>query len=208
MKKYQVLSLVVGVAMVFSIAGSGCKKTEQQTEAPKPAEQAQTQPLAQIAVEKFKVFGGKFEKGGIGAVLTAEKDKGATALKKTERSFKNVVKIIGQIKSSESSGVRNGAIVFGENSKKMANAAILMGAGVIDLHGAFIDKVQKAYKADAGKVFDVELTINIKEGTVVWKVDNNEITAKMTSKLASIDYIGYNAWSTKTEFSGLEISGD
>jgi len=204
MKRFSVLSLVVGVAMVFSIAGFGCKKAEQPAEAPKSAEQVQ----APVAAEGFKAFGGTVEKGGIGFVLTADKDKNAIAVKKTEKSFKNTVLIKGQMKSALGSGVRNGMIVFGENPSKTASASVLMGAGTVGIKGLFIDKVEKKYKLDPGKVFDIELTVNLKEAKVSLKVDGNELTAKMKGKPASINYIGYGAWSTKTEFSELQISGD
>jgi hypothetical protein len=52
MKRFSVLSLVVSGAMIFSIAGSGCKKAEQPAEAPAPAQQAAS-PVAQAGVLEY-----------------------------------------------------------------------------------------------------------------------------------------------------------
>ena len=111
------------------------------------------------------------------------------------------------MKSSLNSGVRNGQIVFGEKPAQLASAIVFIGAQTLAIQGPFIDKVQTPVKLDASKIFNIDLTINIKAGTVVWKVDGTEIKARMKYKPASINYVGCRAWSTTTEFSELHISG-
>jgi hypothetical protein len=156
----------------------------------------------------FFVSTGTLEKGGIGYVLSSASDKTAIALRKTDTSFKNVLVIKGRIKAALASGVRNGRIVFGENNDKLSNAVVFIGTPSLSIQGPAIDKVQKPAKFDKGKILNMDLSVNIKNGTVVWKVNGNEITAQMKNKPASINYIGYGAWNTKTEFSDLQISGD
>lgn len=202
MKKFSILSLFFGMTLIFSF-GAGCKKAEQPVEAPKPTEQAR----ALAPVEGFKVSGGTLEKGGLGYVLSSNKDKTAVALKKTNMPFKNMVKIKGQIKAALPSGIRNGFIVFGEKPEKLANAIIFIGAKSLVIQGPFVQKVEKPQNFDQSKVFDTELIINLSEKTVTWKVDGTEIKTRMKSRPASINYVGYSVWSTKTEFSELQIFG-
>jgi molybdenum cofactor biosynthesis enzyme MoaA len=161
-----------------------------------------------VLVDGFRISCGNFEKGGIGYVLSADKDKGVTASKKTEKSFGNTIKIKARMKSALNEGVRNGMIVFGENQEKLASAVIFIGSQTLAIQGPFIEKAEKPEQFDQDKVFDTELTVNLKEGTVTWKVDGSEVKTKMKEKPASINYIGYSAWNTKAEFSEPEISGD
>jgi hypothetical protein len=198
MKKISLLGLFSVLILILSIAGAGCKKAGQSGESKSAAK----------IVDGFRVTGGNFEKGGIGYVLAADKDKGVTASKKTEKAFNNTVKIKARVKSALNEGVRNGMIVFGENQEKLASAVIFIGSQTLAIQGPFIEKAEKPEQFDQDKVFDTELTVNLKEGTVTWKVDGSEVKTKMKEKPASINYIGYSAWNTKAEFSELGISGD
>lgn len=204
MKKFSILSLIVALTMVILIAGFGCKKTEQQAEAPKSAQQ----PATPVAVEEFKVTGGTLDKGGIGAVLASLKDKGATALKKTGTPFNNSITMKCRIKSSLPSGVRNGAVVFGEDPYKLTVVRVYIGEMTFGIEGPLVEKVIKPAKFDQSKEFDLELVADIKKGTIITKIDGNEVSTTMKIKPKSINYVGYSAWNTKTEFSDIQISGD
>ena len=211
MKRFSVLSLVVGVAMIFSTVGFGCKKAEQPSEPPKSVEQAQSS-AAPAAGEELKVTSGTLEKGGLGYILTSDKDKAAVAMKKLDTPFKNIMKVKGQMKSTLPSGVRNGFIAFigdlGNKNQQFAKAGILIGRKMYTIDGAFVGKVEKPVKFEPGKVFDFELTVNLKEKTVNFNVDGQNVKTKMTSTPVSITRVGFAASNTKTEFSDLQISGN
>lgn len=206
MKRYQISSLVVVVAMIFSVVGSGCKKAEQPAGAPKSA--AQTQAPAPSTSYGFEVTGGRLQKGGIGFVLSTDKNKIALALKKTDMPYKKIVTVKGQIKNAMlPSGPRNGFITFGEGPGQLAKAGILVGAKSLEIEGPFVQKAGKKQNFDKKQVFDAELIINLSEKTVTWKVDGTAVKTQMTARPSSINYIGYAVWSTQTEFNELQISG-
>jgi hypothetical protein len=205
-KTYQVLSSVVSGAMICCIAGFGCKGAETPAEVPKSA--AQTQAPAVSASYGFEVIGGRLEKGGIGYVLSADKDKTAFALKKTDMPYKNIVKIKAQIKNTIPSGPRNGFVYFGENPGLLSKAGILIGAQSLEIEGPFVQKAAKPQNFGEKQVFDIELIINLREKSVIWKVDGTEVKTRMTARPVSINYIGYGIWSTKTELSELRVVGD
>ena len=194
--------------MIFSTVGFGCKKAEQPTEAPKSAEQ----PKAPVPVEGFKVINGTLEKGGLGVILTSEKDKAAVAMKKLDIPFKNIMKVKGQMKSALPSGVRNGFIAFtgyfSDKKAQGARAGILIGGKKFTIDGAFVEKIEKPHNFDQGKIFDFELTINLKAKNVSMKIDGETVTTKMTKAPLLISNIGFLAANTKTEFSDLQISGN
>lgn len=204
MKKYQVLSLVVSSAMIFSIVGFGCKKAEQPAEAPKQAEQAQSS-AAPAAVEGFEVSGGTLEKKGLGFVLTSEKGKHGIALKKLDKPYTKIIKVACKLKSSYS-GPRNGYIVIGENDKTLIKAGVLIGRKSFVIEGPLVKKIEVPQQFVQSKVFDVELVLNLEKKTVALKVDGQTITTEVTKIPASINYIGYSAWDSQTEFSDLQIS--
>jgi hypothetical protein len=208
LKRVMFLSLVAGIAMFFLTAGFGCKKAEQPTEAPKSAEQ----PKAPVPVEGFKVISGALEKGGLGVILSSDKDKVAVAMKKLDTPFKNTMKIKGQIKSASLSGIRNGFIAFSgyfsDKKAQGARAGILIGGKKLTIDGAFVEKIEKPAKFDQGKTFDFELIVNLKEKTVNFNVDGQTVKSRITNTPLSITHIGFVNSSTKTEFSDLQISGN
>jgi hypothetical protein len=202
MKKYQVLSLVVSGAMIFSIAGFGCKKAEQPAEAPKQVEQAK-QEIG--PVDGFKVAGGTFEKGNLGFVLSADKDKMATAIKKA--TFKNTLHVKCKMSSPAVAGPRNGFIIFGDGSDQ-AKVGILVGARQYIIDGSMVKEVKELQKFDPNKVFELDITADLKKKTLVVRVDGHEMKTSITKVPASISYVGYATANAKTEFSDLQISGD
>lgn len=200
MKKLSVLSLVVISVMVFSIPA--CKKA---AEAPKPAEQGK----APAAIVGFETMNGTLEKGGLGYILSSlEKDKLGVALKKTDTPYKNSLTIKGKMKSAQPSGTRNGYILFGESLSRFGQAGVLIGGMKYAISGHYAEKKEVPAKFDQNKVFDIELIINIKDKTVTFKVDGTEVKTKMNYRPKSVDYVGYAAANTKTEFSDLEVSGN
>lgn len=197
MKRFSVLSLVVSCALIFSIAGFGCKKAEQSAEAPKQSELG------------FETVNGTLEKGGLGHILTSsEKDKSAVAVKKTDSSFQNVVIIKGKIKAALPLGTRNGYIVYGEGPSRLGQAGIRIGGMKYVVEGHYAEKKEVPAKFDPNKVFDIELTVNIKEKAVTLKVDGTEVKTKMNYRPKAVDYVGYAVANTKTEFSDLQVSGN
>ncbi len=199
MKKFSFLSLIVFSVLVFSL--SSCKKAEQPVEAPKPAERL---PL----VMGFYVTGVALDKAGTGYILSSStNDKMAWAIKKTDAPFKSIVTVKGRIKAGVPSGTRNGYIAFGENPRFLSKAGILIGGKMLKIEGHFVESVEKKEDFNQDKIFNFELTINLNEKTVKWKVDSAELKAKITHAPASINYLGYGVWQTKTEFSDLEILG-
>ena len=204
MKRFSVLSLVIISVMVFSIAG--CKKAEPPAEAPKPVVQPQAPEAA--PAKGFSVTNGTLVKGGLGFILSAEKDKGAVAAKPTEKPYKSVITAKAKIKAAVPTGTRNGFIVFGEKPGEWTKAGVLIGGMKYGIDGPLVEKVEVPQKFDQNKVFDVELTVNLKGKTVTWKVDGVEVKTKLTKVPGSIGYVGYSAGNTKTEFSELQVSGN
>ena len=202
MKKYQVLSLVVSGAMIFSIAGFGCKKAEQPAEAPKAAEQAKQE---QGPAEGYKVLNGTLEKGGLGFVLSADKDKVASATKKV--SYKNTLHVQCKMSSQVTGSARNGFIVFGDSTEQ-ARAGILVGARQYMIDGSIVKEAKEQQKFDQNKVFELDVTVDLQKKTVVLKVDGHEVKTTITKVPAVISYVGYIAGNAKTEFSELQVSGD
>jgi hypothetical protein len=192
-KTFSTLGLLVAVILVFSLVGAGCKKGGHKG------------PLIKYG---FQLSNENFKKGGIGFILTAKKNENAIALKKTDRPFRNLVTIKGQIKTALSSGAGNSRIVFGENPGQLSSADIFVGPPALAIQGPMVEKVQLPATFAPEKILDVDLTINIKEGTVAWKVDGVEIAAPMKAKPAAISYIGYGVMGTGAEFSELQITGD
>ncbi len=207
MKKFSVVSVIVCGAMILSFSASGCKKAEQPAEAPKPAAQAESS-----AIEGFKVNDGTIEKGGLGVILSSEKDKAASAMKKLDTPFRNAMTVKGQMKSAVPSGTRNGFIIFAGTSadkkSQSAKAGILMGRMVYTIDGPLVAEVEKQDKFDQGKVFDYELTVNLKDKSVSLTVDGKKIATKMTSAPVSITHVGFVVSNTKTEFSDPQITGE
>jgi hypothetical protein len=157
----------------------------------------------------FHVSDGTMKKGGLGYILWTDGNKNALALKKTDTTFKNMITIKGKMKSALTSGVRNGLIVFGEDPKRLSNAAVFIGARSVAIQGPLVEKMEKKQEQfDQNKVLDTELTVNLKEGIVTWNVDGTQVKTKMKDRPAFISYIGYSVWNTKTEFSELRVSGD
>jgi len=184
-KRVAVLSFWVCICLIFSFLSVGCKKGQ-----------------------GFEVSDGTLEKSGMGYALSAEKDKAAVALKKIEPPFKNIMTVKGKMKSLLPYGTRNGYIVFGENPRKFAQAGIRIGGMMYVLEGHYVEKMEVPQKFDQKKVFDVELNVDMKGKTVTWKVDGTEVKTQMRYKPVSINYVGYMAGNTKTEFSDLQISGE
>jgi len=206
MKIFSVVSLVVGIAMISLLTGFGCKKAEQSAEAPKSAEQAQT-PAAE-PVKGFSVTNGTLEKGGLGYFLSAEKDKVSVAAKPTGKPYKSVITLKARIKAALPDGTRNGYIVFGEKPGQWTNAGVLIGGMKYVIDGPSVSRAELPVKFDQDNIFDGELVINLKEKTVVWKVNGTELKTKLIKVPGSISYIGYAVGNTKTEFSELQVSGD
>lgn len=184
-KRVTVLSFWVCICLIFSFLSAGCKKGQ-----------------------AFEVSDGTLEKSGMGYALSAEKDKAAVALKKIEPPFKNIMTVKGKMKSLLPDGTRNGYIAFGENPKKFAQAGIRIGGMMYVIEGHYVEKMEAPQKFDQKKVFDVELNVDLKGKTVTLKIDGNEVKTKMKYAPKSIEYVGYVAANTKTEFSDLQISGE
>ncbi|MFZ2196371.1 MAG: hypothetical protein WAV13_01470 [Thermodesulfovibrionales bacterium] len=206
MKRFSVLSLVVSCAMIFSMTVFGCKKAEQQAEAPKSAEQGQA-PAAE-PVKGFSVTNGTLERGGLGYILSAEKDKIAVAAKPTGKPYKSVITVRARIKSALPDGTRNGYILFAEKPGQWTNAGILIGGMKYVIEGPSVSRAELPVKFDQDHVFDGEMVVNLKEKTVIWKVNGSEVKTKLTKVPGSINYVGYAVGNAKTEFSELQVSGD
>jgi hypothetical protein len=203
MKRISILSLVVIPVLIFSF--SGCQKAEQQSGGVKSAGQTS-------AVDGFLVINGTLEKGGLGYILSSDKGKVAIAIRQLDPPFKNIMKVKGRIKSAVPSGTRNGFITFradfGDEKEQGAKAGILMANQMYTIGGAFVEEVAKPDKFDQDKVFDFDLTVNLKEKNVAFAVDGKNIVSRMTKTPVSITDIGFVNSGTKTEFSDLQISGD
>jgi hypothetical protein len=172
------------------------------------------QTRGQIAAGGFRVTNGTLEKGGLDYILSSDKGNVAIAMKKLDTPFRNIMKVRGRIKSAVPSGTRNGFITFrgdfGDEQEQGAKAGILIGREMFTIGGAFVEEVTKTKpdKFDQGKVFDFDLTVNLKEKSIAFAVDGKNIASRMTRTPVSITDIGFVNSGTKTEFSDLQISGD
>ena len=195
------------ICIVFSAIGMGCKKEEPKGQAPLPKTAVKVGPVG-----GYQVISGTLEKGGLGFVLSSEKDKAGVAFKRVEPPFKNSVTVKGKMKAAVPSGVRNGFITFTgyfpDKKVRSSKAGILIGQKVYTIDGALVGKVEKPANFDQAKVFDLELTVSLKEKTVKFTVDGQSLKTKISEMPLSLTHIGLANSGTKTEFSELQISGD
>jgi hypothetical protein len=177
---------------------------------PAPAEPA-AEAGPSLAGEFAKVVQAQVTKSDLGYRLRGESKKTGFALKELPTPISGKATFKVRMSLGAKGGMRNGFLVFGEKPEDaslvkcglrmaMKKAVIVQGA----VTGG--KTAEKPLEISVGKVYDIEVNVDLPAQQVRMKVDGATVTAKLAKAPASISYVGYGVIGAVTDFSDVDTS--
>ncbi len=157
----------------------------------------------------------RLTKGPLGWKLATSGSHVDVSLKKTPKAYRNRAVFKLRLQAAVETGARNGFFVFGSGPAPAdrMRCGVYIGAGTYAIEkGTDATQEGTVVKAsfDHRKVFDVSVTVDIRNRKVEMSVDGKPaLSAPLAPRIKQVTHFGYGCWSTtETHFSDVSISGE
>ncbi len=150
----------------------------------------------------------------LGYTLRAHWKKTGVALKKIKKALKKRATFKFKLQTTAQDATRNGFLAFGNGTedKDLVKCGMYLGGwryyAILD--GPFENPKMKTCKLelDPMRVFDIEVTFDVQNGTVEMTADGNTINMTLDRDIDAVTHFGYCTLNALTNFSPVEISGE
>jgi len=107
--------------------------------------------------------------------------------------------------------MKNGFVVFGDSPDEArlvkCGLRLIMKKAVVVQGPIAGGKVsQEAFESEAGKVYDLEVGVDLASGQVTMKIGRTTVTAKLAEPPARISWVGCGALGAAVDFAGVEVA--
>jgi hypothetical protein len=148
----------------------------------------------------------------LGYTLHANGKQVGVALKKLAKPATGKVSLKVRMNMTTAGKLKNGFLVFGDGPDddslvKCGLRAAMKKAVIVEGPLTGGKTAEEALAIEAGKVYDIDVTVDLASGQVTMKVGGVTVTATLTRKPANISYVGYGASDAAADFSAVEVSG-
>ena len=148
----------------------------------------------------------------LGYTLHANGKQVGVALKKLAKPATGKVSLKVRMNLTAAGKLKNGFLVFGDGPDddslvKCGLRAAMKKAVIVEGPLTGGKTAEEALAIEAGKVYDIGVTVDLASGQVTMKVGGVTVTATLTRKPANISYVGYGASDAAADFSAVEVSG-
>jgi hypothetical protein len=133
------------------------------------------------------------------------------ALKKLPAPLAGRIGLKVRMRVTAGGSTKNGFLVFGDRPEEAAlvkcGLRFLMKKAMIvegPLEGG--KAVQESCAADAAKVHEIDVTVDVPAGRVTMKTGATMVTATLAHRPAAISYVGFGALKAAADFSPIEVS--
>ena len=179
--------------------------------APGPAPGAAEAPGPSAAGDFAKVLQAKVTSSQLGYTLHADAKQMGLALKKLATPATGKVELKARMKLTAAGKLKNGFLVFGDSPDDAA--LVKCGLRFAQKKAVIVEgpltggkTTEEALAIETGKVYDVDVTVDLASGQVTMKAGGATVTSTLTRRPANISYVGYGASDAAAEFSAVEVS--
>jgi hypothetical protein len=179
---------------------------------PEPAAGAAEPKGPSAAGEFAKVSQAKVTQSKLGYTLHADGKQMGLALRKLATPATGKVSLKVHINLTTAGKLKNGFLVFGDGPDDAS--LIKCGLRFAQKKAVIVEgpltggkTTDETLTIEAGKAYDIDVTVDLASGQVTMKVGGVTVTATLTRKPANISYVGYAATDAATDFSAVEVAG-
>ncbi|MEO0416250.1 MAG: sulfatase-like hydrolase/transferase, partial [Verrucomicrobiota bacterium] len=154
------------------------------------------------------VKGAEVKKTDFGYLLDSEGE--GFALQKLETPVQEMATFKLKFRTATESRTKNACFCFGAGTKndQLFKAGSLIGMGKhVAFDGTWVNTsigATKSAQFDPNDTFEAEVTIDLDHGKLILQIGDTKIQHQIPSNIESVNYIGYYAKGTKSEFSEIE----
>ena len=149
----------------------------------------------------------------LGYTLHADSKQMGLALKKLPTPATGKVSLKLRMKLRADGKLKNGFLVFGDSpdDASLVKCGLRFAqkkAVIVEGPLAGGKTAAEALEVEAGKVYDIDVTVDLASGQVTMKAGGVTVTTVLERRPANISYVGYGASDAAADFSAVEVSGN